>query len=297
MSTAKINWPQEPVSHPESLKALRQAILEQIHLAKSGHPGGSLSMLEILTSIFQKNFKQDPENQKDPERDRLVLSKGHGVPALYALYSRLNYFDSSELKHFRAYGHFLQGHPDHLRFPLMEASTGSLGQGVSVALGLALGLRLQFQEGKISRLPKVYCVLGDGEAQEGQVWECLMACGKFQPGNLCFVLDYNKGQIDGPTNEVMSLEPIVDKLKGFNLDVHNLDGHQTQELEEYFSAWEAKPEAPVKFLVAQTVKGKGVSFMENNIGWHGKAPSQEELNTALNEIYEGPSRPYGSLIS
>lgn len=292
----KFTWPKGTPSSVPVRQALRQTILESIHLAESGHPGGSLSLVEILSAIFDGNFQHAFENQDDPTRDRLVLSKGHGVPALYALYSFMGYFPAHELTGLRKPGHFLQGHPDRLRFPLMEASTGSLGQGASIALGLALGLRLQFESGEISRLPKVYCVLGDGESQEGQVWECLMSCGKFLPGNLIFILDANKAQIDGFTEEVMNLEPIVDKVKSFGLTVTDMDGHDIEALKAKFKSIETKPYAPAQFIVARTVKGKGVKSMEGLVDWHGKAPNKEELKKALTEIYGSEERVNGSLI-
>jgi transketolase len=292
----KFSWPTgTPTSAPVRL-ALRQTILESIYLAESGHPGGSLSLVEILTSIFDGNFVHSAQNQKDPARDRIVLSKGHGVPALYALYSFLGYFDVQEMKGLRKSGHFLQGHPDRLRFPLMEASTGSLGQGASIALGLALGLRLQFETGEIKRLPKVYCVMGDGESQEGQVWECLMSCGKFLPGNLIFVLDANECQLDGYTKEIMNLEPIVDKVKSFGLNVSEIAGHDVEALKKKFAEIEVKPKAAPHFVVARTVKGKGVALMENKPGWHGKAPNRDEMKQSLTELFGSESRVYGTLL-
>ncbi|MBP7845322.1 MAG: transketolase [Proteobacteria bacterium] len=290
-------WPKgTSLNSPQTRKALRQAILESIYLAKSGHPGGSFSMVEILTAIFDKNFHYDLKDFAAVANDHFVLSKGHGVPAYYAVLSALGLFPAMEMAKLRHYGHFLQGHPDRLRFSAMEASTGSLGQGASVALGMALGLRLDFQNKKLNRLPKVYCVLGDGETQEGQVWECLMACGKFQPGNLIFILDYNKGQIDGTTKEVMDLEPLVDKLRAFNLDVQECDGHDVEKLSQYFNQIEAKPQAKTKFLVAHTIKGKGVSFIEHPNKWHGAAPNKEQLDQAIKELFPEGS-PQGSLLT
>ncbi len=292
----KFSWPTgTPTSAPVRL-ALRQAILESIYLAESGHPGGSLSLVEILASMFDGNFVHSVSNQEDPARDRLVLSKGHGVPALYALYSFLGYFPAEDMKGLRKSGHFLQGHPDRLKFPLMEASTGSLGQGASIALGLAMGLRLQFETGKIKRLPRVYCVLGDGEFQEGQVWECLMSCGKFLPGNLIFVLDANGAQIDGYVKDVMNLEPVLDKVKSFGLAVSEMDGHNVETLKAKFQSIEVKAKAPAQFIIARTVKGKGVASMENLVDWHGKAPNKDELKKALQEIYSSDTCPHGSLI-
>jgi transketolase len=292
----KFTWPKDTLSSEASRKAQRQVILESIYLAESGHPGGSLSLVEILSAIFDGNFQAPPKNLEAPHRDRIVLSKGHGVPALYAVYSFLNYFPPEELKGLRKSGHFLQGHPDRLRFPLMEASTGSLGQGASVALGLALGLRLKFEKGEISRLPKVYCVLGDGEIQEGQVWECLMSCAKFLPGNLIFILDANNGQIDGTVEEVMKLEPLVDKLKAFNLEVSEVDGHDCEKLKSHLAGLSIQSKAAPRFIVARTVKGKGVSFMEKVIDWHGKAPKREEVSKAMLDLYGSEVSPNGTLL-
>ena len=172
----------------------------------------------------------------------------------------------------------------------METSTGSLGQGASVGLGLAMGLRLAFNKGQISRLPRVYVVLGDGEMQEGQVWECLMAAGKFKPGNLIFILDRNRGQIDGPVDEIMSLDPLEEKLKAFNLNVTTLDGHDLGALTRFFASMEIKAESRPNFVVANTVKGKGISFMEHPIAWHGVAPKKNELEKSLWELFGGLSK-------
>jgi transketolase len=279
-------WPENKnLNHQDTRNAIRQVILESIYIAKSGHPGGSFSMVEILTSLFDGNFYYDLKDFTKKENDHFILSKGHGVPAYYAVLSALGLFNPNELKNLRRFGHFLQGHPDRLRYSAMEASTGSLGQGASVALGMALGLRLDHQSGKLNRLPKVFCLMGDGESQEGQVWEALMAAGKFQPGNLIFILDYNKGQIDGSVKEVMDLEPLVDKLRAFNLDVKECDGHDITQLKEYFSSIESRPNAKAKFLIAHTIKGKGVSFIEHPNKWHGAAPNQEQLESALRELY------------
>jgi transketolase len=293
------HWPATGMSTELGRKALRQTVLEQIFSAKSGHPGGSLSLVEILAAVFDGAFQHDPRNPQKPDRDRLVLSKGHGVPALYSALSYSGYFAASELVNLRRLGHFLQGHPDRDKYPLMEASTGSLGQGVSVALGLALALRLDFKAGKISRLPRVYCVLGDGEMQEGQVWEALMASGKFRPGNLTFILDYNKGQIDGPVAEVMNLEPLDKKIEAFNLEVRRVDGHDVNALRKVLVDRPVKDEAAPLFLIADTVKGKGVSFMEHPTKWHGAAPSKDELEKAVAEIWaiEGGKSPQGRLVS
>jgi transketolase len=291
-------WPSDPLSSSKSRSAIRQTIIEQIYSARSGHPGGSLSLVEILAAIFGGHFEHSPKDPFFRERDRLVLSKGHGVPALYSFLSRLGYFDPAELLNLRKLGHFLQGHPDKYRYPLMEASTGSLGQGASVALGLALGLQADFIESRLHRLPRVYCILGDGEMQEGQVWECLMSAGKFRPGNLVFILDHNKGQIDGPVSEVMSLDPIADKIRAFNLDVVRVDGHDVAALNGALAKFKApRVDAAPLFIVADTVKGKGVSFMEHPTKWHGAAPSKIELLQALGELFGQDGRsPFGNLI-
>lgn len=276
-------WSHSTLSSLETRIALRKIILQSIHAAQSGHPGGSLSMVEILSAVFEKfNW-----NSKDPyavDRDRFVLSKGHGVPAYYAILAKLGFFETKEMLKLRSLGHFLQGHPDHRKFDLMEASTGSLGQGLSFALGLALGLELKVKQGELRTLPNVFCVLGDGEMQEGQVWEALMAAQKFQPKNLCVILDYNKGQIDGPVSEVMNLEPIAEKIRAFNWDVVEGDGHDVSFVKKSIEPNEKNGWKKPRFIVAHTIKGKGVSFMEHPTKWHGAAPSNEELEKALVEL-------------
>ena len=291
----QFSWPKGDLSSELGRRSIRQAILEQIFMAGSGHPGGSLSLVEILTAVFDGHFEHTIQNTQRRDRDRIVLSKGHGVPALYSVLSYLGYFEAKELAHLRERGHFLQGHPDKSKFPLMEASTGSLGQGASVALGLALGLRLMFDAKELPRLPRVYCILGDGEMQEGQVWECLMAAGKFKPGNLVFILDRNKGQIDGPVEDIMSLDPLEDKISAFNWKVESLDGHDVKSLQKALSSVEVRSEGRPTFIVANTVKGKGISFMEHPTQWHGAAPKLEDLERALKELNGADVSPYGRL--
>jgi len=295
MST--FQWPKTRMSSELGRKALRQTILEQIYSAKSGHPGGSLSLVEIMSVIFDGGLEHDPRNPQKPDRDRIVLSKGHGVPALYSALSYAGYFDAGELVNLRRLGHFLQGHPDRDKYPLMEASTGSLGQGVSVALGLALALRLDYQTKKIGRLPRVVCIVGDGEMQEGQVWECLMAAGKFRPGNLTFVVDHNKGQIDGTVSEIMDLHPLEEKIKAFRLDARRIDGHDVAALRSLLVDRPPVEEAAPLFVIADTLKGKGVSFMEHPTKWHGAAPTRDDLKNALAEIWksEGGTSPLGRI--
>lgn len=261
---------------------IRTEVLEMIAEAKSGHPGGSLSCVEIITSLFFSQLKIDPNLPDWSERDRFVLSKGHGVPTVYAAMALKGFFDLSELRTLRKTGSRLQGHPDRVRVPGIEASTGSLGQGLSVAQGMALAARLT------NKPWHTYCVLGDGELQEGQVWEAVMSAPKFKLGGLTAIVDLNGGQIDGHTHEVMSLEPLADKWKSFNWNVEVVDGHSFDELivaltaakkQNYFN------DNPT-CIIAKTVKGKGVSFMEDKIEWHGVAPNSEQLKQALKEVSE-----------
>jgi len=259
---------------------LRISIIEMLTEAKSGHPGGSLSCVEIVTALYFLEMKHDPQRPDWAERDRFVISKGHGVPTVYAAMAHTGYFPESELMTLRKTGARLQGHPDRVRLPGIEASTGSLGQGLSVAQGMALAARLS------SKPWHTYCLLGDGEVQEGQVWEAAMSAPKFGLGGLTVILDYNKGQIDGPTDEVMSIEPIADKWRAFNWDVVTVDGHSYEQL---IPALQSARKADIhkgkpRMIIANTVKGKGVSFMESKIEWHGAAPSKDQMGKALEEI-------------
>lgn len=259
----------------ETAQRLRRNILKMIYGAKSGHPGGSFSCLEILMTLFADVIRFDPKNPSWPDRDRVVLSKGHAVPAYYAVLAECGYFPEDWLWTLRELGSPLQGHPDPVRLPAVEAATGSLGQGLSIAQGMAMALKL---DGSASR---VFCIIGDGESQEGQIWEAAMSAPKFQLDNLCVILDYNHGQIDGRSDEVMSLEPVTDKWRAFNWNVLELDGHDTQALRKALST---APNGLPTMIVAQTTKGKAVSFMEGNIDWHGKAPSAEEYEKAMKEL-------------
>jgi transketolase len=261
---------------------LRLWIIDMLEEAKSGHPGGSLSAIDLLTALWFKEMRgvESPDKLLD-DRDRFVLSKGHGVPALYAILAKKGFIGVDELKTLRKTGSRLQGHPDRVRMPIMEASTGSLGQGLSVAQGLAMGLRL---DGKKSR---VFCMIGDGESQEGQVWEAAMSAPHFKLSNLCVILDANNGQIDGPVDQVMPIEPIANKWRAFGWHVIEIDGHDMNQIlgayEEFRKHHESGEETPV-FILARTVKGKGVSFMEHKIEWHGSAPKAEQANLAREEI-------------
>ncbi|MES1206780.1 MAG: transketolase [Pseudomonadota bacterium] len=257
---------------------LRIDNLTMIAAAGNGHPGGTLSVMDILQTLYFAEMKHRPGEPQWAGRDRLVLSKGHAVPALYTVMAHAGYFSRDKLNTLRQLGSPLQGHPANFLLPGIEASTGSLGQGLSVALGMALASRLA---GDAFR---VYCIIGDGESQEGQIWEAALAAPKFKLDNLCVILDHNKGQIDGPVNQVMSLDPIADKWRAFNWNVVTLDdGHDYKKIGTALDAARASKGKPT-FIVAETVKGKGVSFMEGKIGWHGIAPSKEQLVDAVKEL-------------
>lgn len=256
---------------------LRIDNLTMIAGAGNGHPGGTLSAMDILQTLFFAEMKHRPHEPLWAGRDRLVLSKGHAVPALYTVMAHAGYFPREKLATLRQLGSPLQGHPANFLMPGIEASTGSLGQGLSVALGMALASRL---EGNAFR---TYCLIGDGESQEGQIWEAALCAPKYKLDNLCVILDYNKGQIDGPVKEVMDLEPIADKWRAFNWNVVTCDGHDYAKLGEALDQARATKGKPT-FILAETVKGKGVSFMEGKINWHGVAPSKEQLAAAVKEL-------------
>jgi len=264
----------------------RVQIIRMLTHAGSGHPGGSLSVIDLLTTLYFGRLRHDPQRPDWPDRDRVVLSKGHAVPALYTVMAKSGYFPESRLVTLRKLGSPLQGHPDRTALPGIEAATGSLGQGLSVSLGLALGLRLQ---GSAAR---VYCILGDGEIQEGQVWEAAMAAPKLgQPkhplDNLCVVLDYNKIQLDNFVKKILDLEPVLAKWQAFGWPVIEIDGHDLDQIAKALDQAEARKGVPT-FVVANTVKGKGVSFMENDPEWHGKAPKPAEAIRAIREILGVP---------
>lgn len=260
---------------------LRVSIIDMIEEARSGHPGGSLSAIDVITALwFHEMRGVDPKNLA-ADRDRFILSKGHGVPALYAVLAKKGFIEADDLKTLRKTGSRLQGHPDRVRMPIVEASTGSLGQGLSVAQGMAMSLRL---DGKASR---VFCLIGDGETQEGQIWEAAMSAPKFGLSNLCVILDANNGQIDGAVSDVMPIEPIADKWRAFGWHVIDLDGHDMSAILAAFrEAREMQDKGSKKpvFVIARTVKGKGVSFMEHKIEWHGVAPKADEAQRAREEI-------------
>lgn len=261
----------------EKALAIRLGTLEAVYSASSGHPGGSLSIAEILSYLFFKEMRIDPKNPKWDDRDRFVLSKGHTAPALYAALANRGYFDTAELKTFRSADSFLQGHPDMKHTPGVDMSTGSLGLGFSAACGMALS-------GKISDKDyRVYAVLGDGETEEGQVWEAAMFAAHYKLDNLCAFVDFNGLQIDGPIVEVVDPTPIDKKFEAFNWNVICIDGHDLEQIETAVSAAKACKGKPTA-IICKCVKGKGVSFMENQVGWHGKAPSAEEYEKAVAEL-------------
>ena len=256
---------------------VRMGVIESTYGAKAGHPGGSLSAAEVFTYLYFKEMNIDPKNPKWADRDRFVLSKGHTTPGLYSALAERGFFPVEDLPTFRHIDSYLQGHPNMNTVPGVDMSTGSLGQGVSVATGMALAAK---HTGKANR---VYSLLGDGEIQEGQVWEACMAAAHYKLDNLCIVVDNNGLQIDGNIADVMSPYPITDKLESFGFYVQAIDGHDFDAIEAAFAnakATQGKPSA----IVIKTVKGKGVSFMENDAGWHGKAPNDAEYAQAMAEL-------------
>ncbi len=258
---------------------VRQHILEGVFHAKSGHPGGSLSSAEIFTYLYFKEMNIDPKDPQNPGRDRFVLSKGHCAPGWYGALAERGYFDPSEMKTLRHIGAMLQGHPNMRDTPGVDMSTGSLGQGISAAVGMAIA-------GKMDKAPyRVYTLLGDGEIEEGQVWEAAMAAGHRKLDNLCVIVDYNGLQIDGPVAEVGGPEPIDKKFEAFGFEVMAIDGNDFDEIEKAMDSAKACKGKPFA-IIAKTVKGKGVSFMENQAGWHGKAPNAEEYEKAMQELRE-----------
>ncbi|MCR4748048.1 MAG: transketolase [Clostridiales bacterium] len=258
---------------------VRMSVIEGTFNAKSGHPGGSLSIADIITYLYLYKLNIDPKNPKWEDRDRFVLSKGHTAPALYGAMALKGFFPEEEIKTLRKPDSRLQGHPSMNLTPGVDMSTGSLGQGVSVAVGMALGAKIN------NKSFRVYTVLGDGEIEEGQVWEAAMFASAKKLDNLVVIVDNNDLQIDGTLEEVNSPYPIDEKFKAFGFNVINIDGHDFDQIDEAFTQAEnckGKPTA----IIAKTIKGKGVSFMENQVGWHGKGPNEEEYNAAMAELKE-----------
>lgn len=264
----------------DKARQLRIEIVKMLTNAGSGHTGGSLSAADIVTALYFYKMKHDPRNPRWKERDRFVLSKGHAAPVLYAVLALSGYFDKSLLGSLRRLNSPLQGHPCCKSIPGIEVSTGSLGQGLSVANGIALGLRLD----RISS--RVYCLLGDGEIQEGQIWEAAMTASHYKIDNLCAIVDHNNLQIDGYCSDVMNVEPIEDKFKAFGWNVFTIDGHDMYEIINALDEAERIKEKPT-MIVANTVKGKGVSIFEGKVQYHGMAPTHEELEIALKELKNG----------
>ena len=257
-------------------KEFRKEILEMITLAGSGHPGGSLSLVEILIVLYFYKMKHDPKNPLWDDRDRLIISKGHASPAIYVTLANAGYFPKENLKIFRKLGSILQGHV-HTMTPGIELSTGYLGQGLSVANGIAIGAKM------LNKSFKVYCIIGDGELQEGNIWEAIMTSSHRKLDNLCVILDANGVQENGPVNEIKNEEPLYDKILSFGWNTVEIDGHSFEEIIDAVDLADKTKEKPT-FIIARTIKGKGVSFMENNHSWHGKAPKEEELKQAILEI-------------
>lgn len=258
---------------------VRQLIIEGVFNAKSGHPGGSLSAADIFTYLYFKELNVDPKNPKWADRDRFVLSKGHCCPGLYAALAIKGYFPEKEIKSLRHIGAMLQGHPDMKGTPGVDMSSGSLGQGVSAACGMALAAKMD------NASYRVYAMLGDGECEEGQVWESAMFAAHHNLDNLCYIVDYNGLQIDGKVSEVAGLEPLDKKFESFGFEVIKICGHCFNQIEEAFEKAKTVKGKPT-VIIAETVKGKGVSYMEDQVGWHGKAPNQEQYELALNELRE-----------
>lgn len=262
----------------EKARVIRRHIVEMIGRADSGHPGGSLSATDIVTSLYFYKMKIDPKKPELEDRDKFVLSKGHAAPVLYAVLAESGYFPVAYLKTLRQIGSSLQGHPDMLSLPGIEMTSGSLGQGLSVAVGMALANRMDKKDSK------VYCLIGDGESQEGQIWEAAMAAGHHKLDNLIVMLDHNKLQIDGKVEDIKGIEPISDKWKAFRFNViDNVDGHSIKDVcaaLDKAAAHKGKPTA----IIFETTKGKGVSFMEGVVGFHGRPPTKPELEKALQEL-------------
>jgi transketolase len=258
---------------------VRKGILTGVYHAKSGHPGGSLSAADIYTYLYFEEMNIDPSHPEDPDRDRFVLSKGHTAPGYYSALALRGFFPTEDLKTLRHTGSYLQGHPDRKHIPGVDMSSGSLGQGLSAAAGMALAAKMQGRE------YRTYCLCGDGELQEGQIWEAAMFAGHRRLDNLCLIVDNNNLQIDGTVEEICSPYPIDEKFKAFNFYVITINGNDFDEIRKAFDEARQHKGQPAA-IIASTVKGKGISFMENKVGWHGKAPNDEEYRLAMEELGE-----------
>lgn len=256
---------------------IRMGVIEGTHSAKCGHPGGSLDIAELLSYLYFVEMNIDPKDPKKADRDRLVLSKGHAAPALYAALAERGYFPAEDLKTLRKIGSYLQGHPNMNETPGVDMSTGSLGQGISAACGMALGAK------HAGKPINVYTIVGDGEVEEGECWEAFMFAAHYGLSNLCVVLDRNHLQIDGTTETVMNSAPLEEKLKAFNFNVVTIDGHDYDQIEAAMQAFHAETAKPT-CIIMDTTKGKGVSYMTNSVDWHGKGPNDDEYKIAIEEL-------------
>ena len=268
----------EEVKELENMaKEVRRGILEEVYNAKSGHPGGSLSVADILTVLYFNELNIDENNPQWEDRDRVVLSKGHCSPAVYACLANRGFFPVEDLKTFRKLGSPLQGHPDMNKVPGIDMTTGSLGQGLSASVGMAIASKMN------KAGCKIYCILGDGEIEEGQIWEAAMSASKYKLDNLCVILDNNNLQIDGEIEKVGGMNNITEKFLSFGFNVVNINGHNIDEIIDAITTAKQTKGKPT-IIIAKTIKGKGVSFMENKAEWHGKAPSEEEYKLAMDEL-------------
>ena len=259
---------------------IRKGIIEAVYHAQSGHPGGSLSIADILTVLYFHEMRIKPEEPDWEDRDRLILSKGHCSPALYSCLANRGYFPIEDLKTVRKIDSYLQGHPDKNKVPGVDMTTGSLGQGLSAANGMAIA-------GKMNKKDyRVYCILGDGEIEEGQIWEAAMTSSKYKLDNLCVIVDNNNLQIDGTIEEVMSPYPIDEKFRSFGFEIIKIDGHDIEEIIKAFEVAKNIKDKPT-CIIAKTIKGKGISYMENQVGWHGKAPNEEQYKEVITELEKG----------
>ena len=256
---------------------IRKNIIEEVYSAQSGHPGGALSCADILTVLYFNEMKIKKEEPNWEDRDRFVLSKGHASPAIYGTLAEYGFFDKEALKTFRKIDSFLQGHPDKNKVPGVDMTTGSLGQGLSAANGMAMMGKLN------NKNYRVYCLVGDGEIEEGQIWEAAMTSSHFKLDNLCLIVDNNTLQIDGNVENVMNVNPIGEKFKSFGFEVIEIDGHNYEEIKYALEKAKTIKEKPTA-IIAHTIKGKGISFMENQVGWHGKTPNEEQYKLAMQEL-------------
>lgn len=273
----EVSYEMNNKEYEEIASQIRQHVIRAIYNAKSGHPGGSLSATDILTALFFKEMNIDPENPEKEDRDMFVLSKGHAAPALYATMGVRGFYPVEDMYSLRKLGSKFQGHPSSYKLPCLEHSTGSLGQGFSAAVGMAIGARLK------GLGQRVYTILGDGELQEGLVWEAAMCAVHYKLDNLCAFVDWNGLQIDGANDDVMTVKPIDEKFKAFGWNVLMIDGHNFTEIFEALDSARQFKEKPT-MIVARTHKGQGVSFMADQAGWHGKAPNEEQARAAIEEL-------------